>query len=541
MIALETVAPVIEWQSLSPVLIVLGGACLGVIWEGVLPRRLRNPFQIVTLLAAIIGALTMLTLNFLHASLATDAATSVDPKVGLLAVGTLCSDGPSMAAWFALLVFGGLALLIFGDRQLNQGASAFASAAATTPGSDEEQLADTIGREHTEVYALGLFSLAGMMVFVAANDLITMFIALEVMSLPLYLLAAIARRKRLLSQEAALKYFLLGAFASAFFLFGAALIYGYSGSFQWAGIDSAISGGSTSGVAVVTFGDGILITGVALLAVGLLFKMGAVPFQSWVPDVYTGSPTPVTGWMAVGVKIAAILGMMRVFYVALGGIRWTWQPVIAVVAVLTMVVGVIMALAQTNIKRLLAYSAVSHAGFILTAVVGTQFYVGAGQLNAIGSVMFYLIGYGFATIAGFAIIMMVRRGSAEAWDLDDWAGIGVKNPVVGVLFAIVLLSFAGIPLTAGFIGKWAVFTSAWTGGYWWLAVVGIAFSLVAAYLYLKVLIKMFFAPPAEGVRVAKASPFVWIPVIISTIATLILGLLPGPVMQWLSTLEIFIR
>ncbi|MDR1852139.1 MAG: NADH-quinone oxidoreductase subunit NuoN [Propionibacteriaceae bacterium] len=516
-------APTIEWLQLSPLLIVLAGAVLGVLVEGIAPKAYRYFGQLCVLALTFACSLTMLIYNWFMGN------------AGVFAMGALALDGPSYIAWAFLLVFGALSLMLFAERRVGHGASVFAAAAATVPGSRAEALAEVQGREHTEVFTLGLFSLSGMMVFCAANDLITMFIALEVMSLPLYLLSAMARRRRMLSQEAALKYFLLGAFASAFFLFGIALMYGMTNTLSFTDMAQIIAASTSTWP---------ILAAVGLMAVGLLFKIGAVPFQSWVPDVYTGAPTPVTGFMAIGVKMAAVLGLTRVFLVPLGGLRWNWQVLLAIVAILTMAVGAVMALTQTNIKRLLAYSAISHAGFILTAIVGAQAGIAEGQgpaFSTAGSVLFYLIAYGFATITAFAIVTLVRNNAGEAWEISEWQGLGKKNPVVAVFFAIALLSFAGIPLTAGFIGKWAVFSAAWAGGYAWLAIVGIGFSLLAAYLYLKVIIAMFFKDPAPSVEVASASPATWIPIGVGTIASVGLGLVPGPLLELISNFSVFLR
>ncbi len=241
-----------------------------------------------------------------------------------------------------------MSFLLFADRTAENGRSAFAPQAAAVPGTAAEQEAIRAGVEHTEVFPLALFALSGMMVFAASSDLITMFVALEILSLPLYLLCGLARRRRLLSQEAALKYFLLGALSSAFFLYGAALLYGYAASFDLGVIDAAIRTGGRSRVCCWP--------GWRLLGVGLLFKFGAVPFHSWTPDVYAGAPTPVTAFMAACTKIAALGALMRVFYVALGAERWDWQPLMAIVAVATMAVGSVLAITQTDVKRMLAYS-----------------------------------------------------------------------------------------------------------------------------------------------------------------------------------------
>src|SRR6266702_841286 len=261
--------------------------------------------------------------------------------------------------------------------------SPFVAQAAAVPGSAEEREGLLAGVTHTEVYPLTLFAVAGMLLFPAANDLLTMFVALEVLSLPLYLLCGLARRRRLLSQEAAMKYFLLGAFSSAFFLFGVAMLYGFSGSVRLAAIAAAAS----SNVGSAT----LLYAGIALLGLGLLFKIGAVPFQNWKPDVYQGAPTPVTALMASCTLVSAFGALLRVLYVAFGQLAWDWRPALWGVAILTMVIGAIIAITQTDVKRLLAYSSIAHAGFVLTGVVDAT-------TTGLSSSLFYLAVYGFTTI-----------------------------------------------------------------------------------------------------------------------------------------------
>jgi NADH-quinone oxidoreductase subunit N len=513
--------PTFEWFELAPVLVVLVAACLGVLAEAVLPRAARFYAQLVI---AEVGLLCAIGFN---------AFTMVFGQQAKIAMGAVMLDNPSHLVWFGLLIFGFLALMVFAERNLNDGVTCFAAAASAIPGSATETEAIAQRREHSEVFPLALFSIAGMMVFASANDLLTLFIGLEVMSLPLYLLSGMARKRRLLSQEAALKYFLLGSFASAFFLFGMALLYGYSGAFDYSAINDTLVSSSMN--------RSILLAGMGLMGVGVVFKMGVVPFQAWVPDVYTGAPTPVTGFMAICTKLAAVAGLARLFFVALGGERWSWQPVFAVLAVLTMAVGVILALTQTDIKRLLAYSAVSHAGFILTAVVGANQQVGEGEVNAFGSILYYLIAYGFAIIAAFAVVTVVRNSSGEATELSSWSGLGRRSPLLAGIFTFLLLSFAGIPLTGGFIGKWAVFASAWAGGYSWLAITAVGFSLVAAYIYIKVIVLMFFGDPAEDVQLGNASLLTWFPIAIGAIATAYLGLFPGQLLELISLAQTFLR
>lgn len=514
--------PTFEWLQLAPVLVILVAACLGIVIEAAVPRAYRFMSQIALFELAMLVAFLFLVVSW----------RLPEGSLGLLAMGSISLDGPTYLMWGALLIFGLLALLVFSERDLNNGVTAFASSAASVPGSPAEAEATAARREHTEVFPLAMFALAGMMLFVAANDLITAFVALEVMSLPLYLLSGMARRRRLLSQEAALKYFLLGAMSSAFFLFGVALIYGFSGSFQLSAINDSIAN--------PIFGRGLLYTGMAFLAIGLMFKIGAVPFHNWVPDVYVGAPTPVTGFMAVCTKLAAIGATVRIFYVALGAERWSWQPLLATVAMLTMALGVVVALTQSDMKRLLAYSSISHAGFILVAMVGAT--AGDdGRVNSFGSILFYLVAYGFATVAAFAIITMVRDSAGEVHAISGWAGLGRKHPLLAGIFALLMLSFAGIPLTGGFIGKWAVFSAAWQGGYSWLVLAAVAFSLVAAYIYLRVIVLMFFAEPAEGVTVGRASGMTWVPVGLGAVASAYLGLFPGPLLDLVTSASTFLR
>lgn len=523
MTILEFAAPVLEWRALAPILLVLAAGCIGILMEALpfIPEHLRFTAQMALVMASVVLSLGFLVINWFRG------------MTGVMAMGSVTLDGPAYFGWGALLVFGLLAFMVFSERKVHGAASAFAASAAAVPGSVEEAEASRAGREHTEIFPLGLFALGGMMVFLAASDLITLFVALEVFSLPLYLMCAMARRRRLLSQEAAMKYFLLGAFSSAFFLMGIALLYVYSGSFDLAGIHEAV-GSSLAG-------HGLLVAGLALLGVGLLFKIGAVPFHSWTPDVYMGAPTPVTGFMAICTKLAAMGALLRVYYVALDGERWTWQPLLAIVAVVTMVVGITAALTQTDIKRMLAYSSIAHAGFILTAVVGASQIVPAGQATSVASIMFYLAAYGFATIGAFALVTMVRNPAGEENGLAGWAGLARKSPVVAGLMGLFMLSFAGIPLTGGFIGKWAVFTAAWRGGYWWLVVVAALASLVGAWFYLRVVVVMFGSDPAKGTFVGSASMWTWVPIAVGALATVWLGVLPDQVMQLATFAGTFLR
>ena len=510
---LEIAAPKIEYDLLGPVLIVFVGACFGVLIEALVPRRWRDASQLVLVALSLVGALIALWLTW----------GAGHRAVG--AMGAVAVDGPTQIIWLSILVFALLSALLFAERKLGGGVTSFTPMAAAVPNSPLERDAAAARVEHTEVFPLLLFAVTGMLLFPAANDLLTMFVALEILSLPLYLLSGLARYRRLLSHEAALKYFLLGALSSAIFLFGAALLYGYSGSFSFGAIDAAI--------ATPTEHDALLVTGMLMLLVGLLFKIGAVPFHSWTPDVYQGAPTPVTAFMAVCTKLAAIGALLRLLFVALGGSRWEWQPIVAGISILTMLVGAVLAIVSKDIKRLLAYSSVTHAGFLLTAVVGAATAttgLPAGQVGSVAAIAIYMAAYGFATMGAFGIVMMVRGAAGERNDLAAWQGLGRKHPWIGAAMTLFMLSFAGIPLTGGFIGKWAVFSAAWRGGYWWLVLVAVVMSLVAVYFYLRVVVVMFFTDPDPeigDVHVALPGLGTTVVIAVGAVMTVLLGILPG--------------
>ncbi|HCK79409.1 MAG TPA: NADH-quinone oxidoreductase subunit NuoN [Actinobacteria bacterium] len=506
--------PIVEYRSLLPVLLVLGAAVIGVLIEALLPRRARLPLQWVVTFGSLATALVALLIG---------------PRAdGLLAEGALAWDGPTRWLQALILVLAIVALLLFTERRVDPGRDPFAPRASTVPGSDEEKGLTERLVQQTEVYPLALFAVGGMLLFPAANDLLMMFVALEVLSLPLYLLAGMARRRRLMSQEAALKYFLLGAYSSAFFIFGAALLYGYSGSLDFARI-AAATGSQTSS-------QGLLLAGTALIAVGLLFKVGAAPFHEWTPDVYQGAPTAVTAFMAATTKVAAFGALLRLFLVALGPVRQEWLPLMWVIAALTMIVGVVMALTQQDIKRLLAYSSIAHTGFLLTGLV-------AASPKGTGAVLFYLAAYGFATIGAFGIITLVRDSAGEATHLSAWAGLGRRAPGVAWLMTLFLLSMAGIPLTAGFPAKFAVFAAASASGASVLVIVGVITSAIAGFFYVRVIVVMFFTEPAEDSTVSVAVPS-WATtaaLAISAAVTLALGLLPQSVLEAAARASVFVR
>ena len=525
-------APKIDYFTISPILITLGVAAVGVLLEAFVPRGRRYGMQVLLALVGLVAALVMAVLVFarLHPGSAT-------PKLGSVeAMGALAVDGPALFCWLLVLLMALLSVLLFAERTLEGGVTAFAGQAAALPGTEAERAASTQGLEHTEVFPLLLFAVSGMLIFPAANDLLTLFVSLEVLSLPLYLLCGLARRRRLLSQEAAMKYFLLGAFSSGFFVYGIAMTYGYAGSMGFAQIANAAGANASDR----TF----LLAGIALMAVGLLFKVSAAPFHAWTPDVYQGAPTAVTAFMAAATKVAAFGALLRLFYVAFGPSRTDWIPMIWVIAILTMVVGSVLALTQTDVKRLLAYSSIAHAGFILTGFLGIRSLtdVAGGSLTGVSAVLFYLTTYGFTTLAAFAIVSIVRDGGGEATHLSRWQGLGRESPLVAGLFAFLLLAMAGIPLTSGFMGKWAVFAAALSAGAWPVVIVGVLASAVAVYFYVRVIVLMFFAEPVgEGPTVTMPSALTGSVIAFGVAVTLVLGIVPGALIDLLGRVGVFVR
>lgn len=530
------VKPTLEYGKLWPLFVVFGVACLGVILEAFLPRAQRYLAQSVLAVGGLLVALVGTVQVGLDLEPLKNADDAVVARGVIGSMGTIAIDGPGVFVWGLILILALMGALLFAERHLEGGVSAFAGQAAALPGTEAERKASTSGLEHTEVYPLMLFAVGGMMLFPAANDLLTMFVALEVLSLPLYLLTGLARRRRLLSQEAALKYFLLGAFSSGFFLYGAALIYGFAGSMEFGQIAVAIENNLDD--------RALLVMGLALLLVGLLFKVGAVPFQSWTPDVYQGAPTAVTAFMSAATKVSAFGAMLRLLYVAFGADRWAWQPLLWIVAILSMVVGTILALTQSDVKRLLAYSSVAHTGFILTGVLGLRAasQTTPGSLTSLQAVLFYLTTYGFATLGAFALVSMVRDGSGEITSLKRWAGLGKVSPIIAGVMAFFLLAMAGIPLTSGFIGKWAVFASALSAGAWPVVLVAIVASMAAAYFYVRVIVLMFFSEP-EGDGPVVTYPSVLTSTTVATCAalTLVLGVVPGPLLDLAGRAGEFLR
>ncbi|MFZ3499634.1 NADH-quinone oxidoreductase subunit NuoN [Streptomyces sp. 5.8] len=528
-------APQIEYAQLSPTLIVLGAAIIGVLVEAFVPRKARYYTQVFLAVAALASAFAAVV------GLAAGGYGST--KAHIAAMGAIAVDGPALFLQGTIILASVVAIFTFAERRLDPAAhgnrvDSFAAQAASVPGSESEKEAVKAGFATTEVFPLALFAVAGMLIFPAANDLLTLFVALEVFSLPLYLLCALARRQRLMSQEAAVKYFLLGAFSSAFLLFGIALVYGYAGSVSYATIAEVVDGTVANidpALADTMGNDALLLIGGALILMGLLFKVGAVPFHMWTPDVYQGAPTPVTGFMAAATKVAAFGALLRLLYVVLPGLRWDWRPVMWGVAIVTMLAGAVIAVTQTDVKRLLAYSSIAHAGFILAGVIATS-------AEGIQSVLFYLAAYSFVTIGAFAVVTLVRDAGGEATHLSKWAGLGRRSPLTAAVFAVFLLAFAGIPLTSGFSGKFAVFKAAAEGGAGALVVVGVISSAIAAFFYIRVIVLMFFSEPkADGPTVAVPSPLTMTTIAVGVAVTVVLGVAPQYFLDLAGSASTFVR
>ena len=375
-----------------------------------------------------------------------------------------------------------------------------------------------LGIQRGEYYALLMFSISGMMLMVMAADLIVIFLALELLSIPLYVLAGFAR-PRSDSEEAAIKYFLLGAFASGFLVYGVAIVFGASGYTGLTDIFQAVQSGSVD----LT----LLAVGAGLILVGLGFKVAAVPFHMWTPDVYQGAPSSVTAFMAVGAKVGGFAALMRIFVTSLGVLAVDFTIVLWWLAVLTMILGNVVAIAQKNIKRLLAYSSIAQAGYILMALVpyGQKEVLG----DAIAAALLYLVAYAFMSFAAWAVVITLEKAEGKGLELSDYAGLGRKYPVLAAIMTVSMLSFTGIPPTLGFVGKFYLFRSVVDGGFIWLAIIGVLTSLVSAYYYLRVVIYMYMQ---EGEPVAQRDNWVYLTAIVTGVGIIILGIFSLPLLNW---------
>jgi NADH-quinone oxidoreductase subunit N len=377
-----------------------------------------------------------------------------------------------------------------------------------------------MGLERGEYYILLLFAVSGMMLMAMANDLIVVFLALELLSIPLYVLAGIAT-PHTDSEESALKYFLLGSFATGIVVYGIALVFGSTATTSLPGILNAINAGSAQ--------TGLLVAGAALLLIGLGFKVAVVPFHMWTPDVYQGAPTSVTAFMAIGAKAAGFAAILRIFVMAFPSLSADLTPVLWILSALTMILGNVVAIAQRNIKRLLAYSSIANAGYILMALVP---YGQPGMAEkAVASALFYLLAYAFTSFTAWSVVIALEQVEGKGLELDDYAGLSKRYPLLAITMAVAMLSFTGVPPTLGFLGKFFVFSTVIEGGYISLAVIGVLTALVSAYYYLRVVIYMYMRP---GEPSPSRDRWIYLVAAASAISLVVFGIFSQPLLNWAS-------
>jgi len=365
-----------------------------------------------------------------------------------------------------------------------------------------------------EYYGFILLATAGMMVMVSAGDLIMVYLGLELLSISLYIMAGFKRHESR-SVEASAKFLILGSFSSAILLYGISILYGIAGTTNLKGLGAFFAAGAVDN-------PGLLLS-MSFLVVGFGFKVAAVPFHMWTPDVYEGSPTPVTAFMSVAPKAASFAVFLRVFAEALGGVKAHWQPILITLAVATMILGNVVAIVQTNIKRMLAYSSIAHAGYALIGII-----VGGGLGTM--SLMLYLMIYALMNLGAFGVVIILRKGGMRGEDIADFTGLAKKNPVAAVIMLIFMFSLAGLPPTAGFVAKFYLFMGAVEAGLVWLAVVGVLLSAVSAYYYLRVVMVMYMREPGRDFDLAT-SPAASLALIVTTLAVLFIGLYPAPLID----------
>ena len=477
--------PHVAWNAILPeVVLVVGGIVILV--AGALLRRLHQSVFTVLTLAVVAGALVA-TQRLWH-----DVTAVSGPRQEV--ADAIVVDGFSLFLIVTICISVGLAVLV-ADGYLRR-----------------EQL------RSPDFYVLMLLSASGAALMAAANDLIVIFLGIEILSIALYVLAGFHRRRDQ-SLEAAIKYFVLGSFSSAFLLYGIALTYGVTGSTNLTSVALFLRTNVVS--------SGTELAALALLAVGLGFKVAAVPFHMWTPDVYQGSPTPVTGFMAAAAKAAGFAALLRVAYSTFGSSQIDWQPIIWALAVLSLVVGSVLAVVQTDVKRMLAYSSISHAGYVL---VGLQ----AATDQGISGSLFYLLAYSFMVIGSFAVVTLVARRGDEGHSLDDYRGLATRRPGLALLFTVFLLAQAGVPLTTGFLAKFTVIAAAVASGSYALAVIAMLAAVIAAFFYLRVIVVMYMTPEGEGVPTGRpAIPFgAGAALGVAVAFTLVFGILPSSVLDF---------
>jgi NADH-quinone oxidoreductase subunit N len=486
----KLVAPHIEWASLTPLVILLAAGVFMLVAAALTRRGWPRGLYATFTGAAAIAAGVMQFVLWSH---------SVHHGPKALVKDVVVVDGPSLFIGISICAALLLAVCVT-DSYLRR-----------------EDL------EGPEVYGLYLMAALGGLVMAASNDLIVLFLGLETLSIALYVLAA-SHRKRIESQEAGLKYFVLGGFSSAFFLYGIALIYGATGTTKLRG-DNSIK--KALDLSIELRGHrALLVVGVALLLVGLAFKVAAVPFHSWTPDVYQGAPTPVTGFMASAAKAAAFGALLRSIVLSMPQLRDDWRPVIWALAIITLVVGSVLAVVQTNVKRMLAYSSISHAGFMLVGIEAAA-HSGAASSRGIASVLFYVLTYAVLASGTFAVATAVGRTGDASHGLESYRGLGRQRPVLALALTVFLLAQAGVPLTSGFVAKFSVITAAADANSYAIAIAAMLAAVIGAFLYLRIIVSMFLeegeatgdrvtVPFGAGLAIALAAGF-----------TLVVGFFPG--------------
>lgn len=494
------VGPDVSWFALSPIIVLVGASLFLLLVGALTPQWPRGVYALVTVAAAVAAAV----LAMVQWDNITDGGTST-------------------------LVGKALAFDTFGQFVTIAICAALVGVALIT--SDHLHRA---GNDSPEIYALYLVAAAGGVVMGAANDLIVLFLGLETLSLAFYVLAA-SDRRRTASQESGIKYFILGGFSSAFFLYGIALIYGAVGSTN---ISEIV--GTFDGVVPVERNDALVLAGVALLMVGFAFKIAAVPFHVWTPDVYQGAPTPVTSLMASIGKVAAVAALVRVLVVALGYYRDDWRPIIWILAIASVVIGSVLAVVQTNVKRMLAYSSITHAGYILVGLEAAGHHAGEGDSGpGVPAIAFYLLAYAVIVTGTFGVVALVARIGADAdgegsTDLDSFRGLGRRHPALALALTVFLVAQAGVPFTSGFVAKFGVISAAVDEKSYAIAIVAMVASVIGAFLYLRIMVSVWMEddesataagaadsevaaiPLASGLFIAAAAAF-----------TLFVGILPG--------------
>lgn len=472
--------PVVSWLGIGPELALSVGAALVLLVE----VQWRPSRRVLASFAAGVVAVAVLLTVILHLRLETGEGIETLPFAGMIAL-----DLYGVFARYVLLAVAALGLLA-SWRMI------------------EEQ-----GTRAAEMLALMLLATAGFSLMAVSAHLMMTFLGLEVGSISLYVLAGFSR-ERPDSDEAAIKYFLLGAFASAVFVYGVALVYAGTGAFDLLSVRGYLTG-------AVVFEPGVILVGLALVIVGLAFKVTAAPFHSWAPDVYQGAPAGVVGFMAAVAKIGGFAALVRILVSAFGAMVDDWAPVVAGIAVVSMVVGSVVAVVQDDLRRLLAYSGVAHAGFILTGVLSA----GPGTPE----VWFYLAIYAVQLVAAFAVVSAVSGSSGTRSALADYGGLAGRQPFMAATFSVILLGMGGLPLTSGFVAKFGVFADAWAAGFGWTVVVGLLTSVVAFFLYIRVIVTMYMDDAAPG-DVAPALTSRWV-LGVATAATILFGVFPGPLLD----------